>query len=81
MRNGDPPQWANTEPIRISTYSATYTPERKAITLTGGGTRTRILLSGPCFRIGFEAGRVATVEADRGDDGRRRAPKRSRKRR
>jgi len=38
--------------------------ESKALTLSGSGSRTRRVWSGPCFRITIEAGRVATVDLD-----------------
>lgn len=34
----------------------------KALTLSGSGSRTRRVWTGPCFRITIEAGRVATVD-------------------
>jgi len=36
----------------------------KALTLSGSGSRTRRVWTGPCFRITIEADRVATVELD-----------------
>jgi len=44
----------------------------KALTLSGSGSRTRRVWSGPCFRITIEAGRVATVELDGVSETRRR---------
>jgi hypothetical protein len=35
-----------------------------ALTLSGSGSRTRRVWTGPCFRITIEAGRVATVDLD-----------------
>lgn len=48
----------------------------KALTLSGSGSRTRRVWSGPCFRITIEAGRVATVEFDGVKDKKRRRRRR-----
>lgn len=36
----------------------------KALTLSGAGSRTRLVWSGPCFRITLEGGRVTSVELE-----------------
>lgn len=48
----------------------------KALTLTGSGSRTRRVWTGPCFRITIESGRVATVELDGVKDKKRRRRRR-----
>jgi hypothetical protein len=50
----------------------------KALTLTGSGSRTRRVWTGPCFRITLEGGRVATVELDGVKDKKRRRRRRRR---
>jgi len=50
----------------------------KALTLSGSGSRTRRVWTGPCFRITLEGGRVATVDLDGVKEKKRRRRRRRR---